>query len=72
MLVCPVIVTFAAVFIAYQEAQQTKYQRSQHCISRFVAGFENNGADNTGSRRLFADAQRRCYGLPPTPTTTIP
>jgi hypothetical protein len=67
MLTCAVIVAIAAVFIAYQEAQQTRYQRRQDCIARFYAGL---GSDRAG--QLVVDAQRRCYGLPTMATTTAP
>lgn len=64
MLVCAVALVFVAVFIAYQEAEQTKLQRRSDCFAKTFA--ESNGA----SDRSMVAAQRRCFGLEPRPRTT--
>ena len=66
MLACAVVVAIAAVIIAYQEAQQTKFQRRQDCIGRSYADLGRRGSD----QELVIEAQRRCYGVPNTTTTT--
>jgi hypothetical protein len=64
-----VVVAIAAVVIAYQEAQQTRFQRRQDCLAASFAALpvETFGNDNAGP---VIEARRRCYGLSPTSTTT--
>jgi hypothetical protein len=66
MLVCAVFVAIVAVFIAYQEAEQTRLQRRQDCFAQTFAG------SNARSERSLVAAQRRCFGLPQQPGTTAP
>jgi uncharacterized protein HemX len=66
MLVCAVIVAIGVAFIAYQEVQQTRFQRRSDCFAKTFA--ESNG---TSDQSVVA-AQRRCFGLEPRPSTTAP